>query len=186
MDCIYQNTYELATPVGTVEILGDGRRIPFSVEKNGFDHPYGELHTETNYALFVDVDQLTVGAQYQIRFSGGALAYCDSDENTEAMAVTIDGWSVGIGAFHPNEREEAAQAWEYSRKTGKDKNTAAPFCPDESRLNGYTVRVSDDRRGFTFKLLDKSRLRVRFLVAWIRNETPDPRKYEEALGFWLT
>ena len=87
-----------------------------------------------------------------------------SDEHTESLTNTLGEWSVGIGSFDMNE--------------GRSNY-------DELRT-GYDVWRSEDNRGFSFVLLDRSVEKITFLVAWIKKSPKTQIDYEAALDFWLT
>ena len=182
---IYTDITELVCQIGKFSVNYENTKIPFSVRKNSYNVPYYDITTETNYALDIDTNLLEINKQYDIVFSEGGLHFRGSDEHTESIVTTIENWSIGIGAYNPNDDEEIEQAILY---TGKDKGYIQyPPVFDETRFVRYTVSsASESSGGFEFKLLDYSYPEIVFNVAWIKNNTYDKDTYEDALDFWLT
>ncbi|MBE7050936.1 MAG: hypothetical protein E7394_09290 [Ruminococcaceae bacterium] len=192
---IYKNITELKTPVGYFYVSDGKENIPFSIRKNTFDVPYhiynddnhiiGELNTETNYDLVLDVNILKTDCYYHVAFSNGMFYFGGSDEHTESIVATVDKWSIGIGSYNPNDDEELEQAIFY---TGKEKGCIQyPPTFDETKFVRYIVSsASESTGGFEFKLLDYSYPEIVFKVAWIENNKYDKETYEDALDFWLT
>lgn len=196
-DYLFHNITELKSPIGTFSVMYKEQKVPFSVAKNSFDIPYDVYEdekivktftTETNYSLEIDVCNLKIGEVYKLSFSAGILEFCDSDERTVALATTEDGWTVGVGMYNPNDDGELEQAIEYSKEKGyyAQKVIIEPPQYDESRLKGYSIWQSDDKSGFTFKLLDDTVKTIYFSVAWIKCEVDSEDDCEGAIGFWLT
>jgi len=191
-DYIYENITLLKTPVGYFYVTDGQKHIPFSVRKNGFDVPYEvydikkngtyEFNTETNYDLVIDLRELRMGITYRIGFSGGKLHFGGSDEHTESLVTTIGKWSVGLGAFDPNDDEKTEQAIKYTGR-GKSHIQDPPFF-DETKFIRYDVSSTSD--GFDFRLLDRSCPYIVFTAAWIENTVYDKDIYEDAIDFWLT
>lgn len=195
-DFVYKNIIKLNTPVGYFFVSNGKENIPFSVRKSIFNVPYNiyndnnqkiieELNTETNYDLVIDVKSLKLNHYYNIGFSNGIWHFGGSDEHTESIVTTIDNWSVGIGAYNPNEDEEIEQAILY---TGKEKGYIQhPQTFDETKFVRYSVSSAFEFSDhFEFKLLDYSYPEIVFNVAWIENGGYDKEIYEDALDFWLT
>ena len=192
---IYEDVTELKTPVGYFFVTDGKVKIPFSIRKSTFNVPYqiydnnnqviDEINIETNYDLVIDVNKIKLGCYYYISFSEGTFSFGGSDEHTESIVTTIENWSIGIGAYNPNDDEEIEQAISY---TGKDKGYVQyPPVFDETRFARYTgSSASESSGGFEFKLLDYSYPEIVFNVAWIKNNTYDKDTYEDALDFWLT
>ena len=164
MKYIYENILSLSCPVGEFSVCHEGEKIPFCIRKNNYDVPYDNITTETNYALDIDTENLTVGKQYDVMFSKGGLHFCGSDEHTESLTTTIDHWSVGIGSYNMND---------------DDFHQNVPH-------KGYDVWRSEDNRGFSFVLLDRTVEKITFLVAWIESKEIPNVDYENVLDFWLT
>ncbi|MBE6609993.1 MAG: hypothetical protein E7634_04950 [Ruminococcaceae bacterium] len=163
MKYIYENISSLPCPVGEFTVCNGIQKIPFSIRKNDYNVPYDNITTETNYALDIDTKCLEIGKQYNVVFSEGGLNYCGSDEHTESITNTIDNWSVGIGSYDMNEDED-----------------------NPKNYKGYDVWRSEDNLGFSFVLLDRTRDKITFLVAWIENKEVPNVDYESVLDFWLT
>lgn len=191
---IYKNIIKLETPVGYFFVTDGKNNIPFSVQKNNFNVPYevydnkeiiGELNTDTNYDLVIDVNDIKIGSCYYIKFSVGNLSFGGSDEHTESIVTTINNWSVGIGAYNPNDDEELEQAAIY---TGNDKGYIQyPPVFDETKFVRYSLSSPFEHSdGFEFKLLDYSYPEITFKVAWIENDRFDKETYEDAISFWIT
>ena len=161
---IYENIVSLPCPVGNFTVKQGDKKIPFSIRKNDYDVPYGDIITETNYALDIDASLLDPGVQYDVVFSEGGLHFFGSDEHTLSITNTIDKWSVGIGAYDMNDD---------------------CFCQEASH-RGYEVWCSEGNFGFSFVLLDRTVEKITFLVAWIENKERTSLYYESALDFWLT
>lgn len=196
---VFCNITELASPVGIFTVKYQEKRIPFSIKKNNFDIPVevydsenrnvvAMLQTETNYALIIDFSNLEIGITYKISFSCGNLKRFDSDEHTEALTTTINGYSVGIGMYNPNDDEEIEQSICYSKQRGfyTQKMIIEPPSYDETKFRGYTIKQAEDKTGYYFKVLDNTLDKITFLVAWIENKSLSANKYEDALSFWLT
>ena len=161
---IYENISTLSCPVGEFSVCHGTEKVPFSIRKNSYNVPYYDITTETNYALDIDTDLLTLGKQYKAVFSEGNLHFRGSDEHTESLTNTIGKWSVGIGSFDMNDD-----------------------CFNQDKPHkGYDVWQSEDNLGFSFVLLDRTVEKITFLVAWIENFENKNIDYEDALDFWLT
>ena len=161
---IYKNISVLSCPVGEFSVCHGNEKIPFSIRKNSYNVPYYDITTETNYALDIDTNLLTLGKQYNIVFSGGGLHFCGSDEHTESLTNTLDKCSVGIGSFDMND----------------------DIFNSDRQHTGYDVWRSEDNLGFSFVLLDRTVETITFLVAWIEHSENQKIDYEDALDFWLT
>ncbi len=197
-DYVYKDITMLETPIGDIAVTCGRNLIPFSVSHNLFNVPYDiyddvgniidTIQTDTNYTIEIDVNNLNVGEWCGIYLLAIEMDYCASDERTIAYSITKDGWTVGIGAYNPNEDDEDEQAWNYSREKGYlEKNfVMPPPVYDETNMNRYRIEVSDDKQGFIFKLLDKNFEKICFDVAWIRHKKYESVDYEDAIGFWLT
>lgn len=194
---LFYNITELKSPVGVFSIKGGGKTVRFSVRKNTFDVPYEvceneksvlTLSSENNYILEIDIDALEAGNTYKICFSAGGMKYCASDEHTEALSVTLNGRTVGLGMYDPNDEEKLRQAFAYSKQTGcyRQGKIAAPPSYDESKFCGYLIEPSDDGSGYLFKVLDDATAKICFSAAWIENGNIPAQECESAIGFWLT
>ncbi len=161
---IYTDITELVCPIGKFSVNYENTKIPFSVRKNSYNVPYYDITIETNYAIDIDTNLLEINKQYNIVFSEGGLRFCGSDEYTESITTTIGNWSVGIGSYDINEK----------------------CCYTNEPHKGYDVWKSEDGRGFSFILLDRSVEEITFLVAWIENLPNSNIDFEDALDFWLT
>lgn len=183
-ELIFQNIEELITPIGSFTVTEGEKKIPFSVSKNQFDLPYevygkdnksviATIQTQTNYDIIINVSDLEIGHSYKLAFSE-KMVFCDSDEHTEALSITKDNWSVGLGMYDPNDGVINSM-WPASKAE-----------IDESVFVRYSIEASPGSTGYIFKLLDKSFPRIYFPVAWVKNEGLPPIEYESALGYWLT
>ena len=197
-DMLKQIKKSIVTPIGKVFITDGESSIPFTVDKNDCDYmldiydennkPTGrKIHTETNYQIAIKTNDLEIGKIYKIVFSGGKLEFSDSDEGTEGLSITKDGWTFGIGMFNPNEYEEMEQSIRHSINIGKGiyGNQIPRFEYDESRFRNYIIESSDDKSGYTFRLLDRDRDEIIFKIAWIEHKDIDPLRCDDAISFWI-
>ena len=189
---VFKNIKRLETPVGYFNITEGGKEIPFSVRKNGFNIPaeiddkgIEKLTTDTNYEIVISTKTIEVGRRYKVSFNGCKLKYCASDENTDCRTATINGWSVGLGMYDPNDSEWTEQ-YLYYLDYVKEIYPNREFICDKTKYKEYDINLSEDDSGYEFLLLDKSRNEIVFLAAWIKNEKYPQIEYEGALGFWLT
>lgn len=195
---IYKNIKKLQMPVGYFKVVSIfNESIPFSIVKNPYDYPYPiyddsdqlieEISIDTNYKLIIETENLSVGSMYQVFFSGGNLNYSISDEHTEAITTLINGWTVGIGMYNPNDEEELKQAIRYSKEKGFYQQHAIIHPPqyDESKFSQYVIK-NYDQSGYWFKLLDKSVSTISFFVAWMENKNLPDLECDSAIGYWLT
>ena len=194
---IYKQIYVFRTPVGNITVCNKEKEIPFDVVKNPYDVPYEvydeqwenvlyEIQTDTNYAIEIFSEALEVGAFYEICFDGGELRYGGGDEHTTAIIGSFAGYSIAMGAYDPNDDEKMMQSYMYAQEKGYRDFIAPPPFYDESKFCRYDVEISEDKRGYRFKLLDKSDEKIRFLIAWIKNEKFGSENAEEAVEFWVT
>lgn len=194
MSWVYRCITSLETPCGEVLVVDqEERRCRFSVRKNPYCPDYylaygaGErINTENNYLLCVDADDLQAGRMYRVYLAGAPLRFGDSDEHTEAVSGTWNGYSIAIGAYDPNDEEKMRQAVEYSLRAGITGRIVPPLRYDESRFVKYDVELLADCSGFRFRLLDRSVREVKFPVAWIENGNGEQGEYEAAVEFWTT
>ena len=191
---IYRRIFSLKAPIGEFTITNKGIPIVFSVLKNPYNQPYGAsedddsgITTDTNYVLQIDVDSLEVGETYKVAFSL-PLDYCDSDEHTEALCISKNGWSVGLGMLDPNDEVKMDQYIFISHEENNQRYffLQEPPCFDRSNFVNYDVERSEDKTGYSFTLLDRSAEKISFLAAWIENNEYSVDDCEAALGFWLT
>ena len=191
---IYERIDYLPTPCGKILITDErGQNRKFSVKPNTYNVDY-ELYsgtedeiilkTDTNYSICINTADLELGHSYNIRLDGGRLHYGDSDERTVCVSGTYNGYSIAIGAYDPNEDEKLRQACGYSENRGL-KQIVYPPEYDESRLKEYNVEMPEDRSGFSFRLIDRSREWICFQVAWIKNDH-NTEEYEGAVELWTT
>lgn len=171
-NCVFTNIDKLITPVGFFRVYSDsGEIIPFSVEKNLFDHPaevyddsdrvIGTISTETNYCIVIDTASLEIGKNYRIEFSAGKWTFCGSDEGTVCYASVIGDYAVGIGGDDPTENRG-------------------------SRFEDYNVFPIDGLNGFGFSIFNDSKESIIFPVAWVLIDQFPAVEYEAGLDFWLT
>ena len=194
---IYKRIYALKTPIGTITVCNKEKGIPFDVVKNTYDvayevydrqweHVLYEIQTDTNYGIEIFCADLEIGTWYELFFDGGKLKYGGGDEHTTAIVGSFAGYSIAIGAFDPNDDEKMIQSYMHSKEKGYRDFIAPPSFYDESKFCRYDVEISDNMKGYRFKLLDKSDEKIVFLVAWIKNEMMDPDNAEAAVEFWVT
>lgn len=199
MDWVYRDIDVLPTPCGEITVVDENnRRCRFSVRKNPYSPDYHmfygtenekPINTDTNYLLCVCADDLELKNTYRICLTGTALHYGDSDEHTEAVSGTANGYSIAIGAYDPNDDEKISQAYEYSSAQGylAQKRLVPPSRYDESRFERYVVEMPEDHSGFSFRLLERSVKEIIFRVAWVKhNENAEYSEYEAAVEFWTT
>ncbi|MDE6731692.1 MAG: hypothetical protein K2J77_02290 [Oscillospiraceae bacterium] len=199
MDCVYRDIDALPTPCGEITVVDENnRRHRFSVRKNPYSPDYQmfystenekSINTDTNYLLCVCADDLVLQQTYKICLTGTALHYGDSDEHTEAVSGTANGYSIAIGAYDPNDDEKIRQAYEYSSAQGylAQKRLVSPPQYDESRFEQYDVEMLEDYSGFSFRLLERSVKEITFRVAWVKhNEDVESSEYEAAVELWTT
>ena len=169
--------YLLKCPVGEFRLTDGKKDFPFSVRKNSFNIPYeycGKLiESEENYEIVIKTENLTIGETYCFEFSHRNFVWTESDENTNCIAQTINGYSVGSGIYDFNENEKERQFVE-----------KIPF--DESKMKFYIVDEKDFSDGWKFKLVDKSQEEIVLKAAWVENGNFPFKICESALGFWLT
>ena len=188
----------IVTPIGEVFVSDGTSLISFMVDKNNCDKmldvydengkPTGrKIHTETNYQIAIKTSDLEIGKTYKIIFSGGKLEFSDSDEGTEGLSITKEGWTFGMGMFNPNEDEEFEQRIRYSKKLGNGEygNSIPRFEYYESKFRNYIIESSDDKSGYTFKLLDRDKIDIIFKIAWIEHKDIDPIRCDDAISFWI-
>lgn len=199
MDRVYRDIDVLTTPCGQISVVDEkGCKYRFSVRKNPYSPDYHlfygtdnekTVNTDTNYFLCVHTDDLVLKQIYRICLTGRILHYGDSDEHTEAVSGTSNGYSIAIGAYDPNDDEKVRQAYEYSSVQGcLPKNMIVrPPQYDESRFERYDVEMLEDHSGFSFRLLDCSVKEIVFRVAWVKhNEGVASSEYEAAVELWTT
>lgn len=186
------------TPCGAIIVINENNeKCRFSVKQNPY-HPeyhlfYGTeheeaVHTDTNYFLCIHTYDLKLGETYKIRLIGSQLHFGDSDEHTEAVSGTSNGYSIAIGSYDPNDEEKLRQADEYSFRQGllSRNKICFPSQYDERCFVKYDVEMLDDYSGFSFRLLENSIQEINFLVAWIENKHEGLLDYEGAVEFWTT
>ena len=169
--------YSLKCPVGEFKLTDGKNCFPFSVRKNPFNIPYeycGKLiESEQNYEIVIKTENLTIGETYCFEFSHGNFVWTESDENTNCIAQTINGYSVGSGIYDFNENE-------------KERQFVEKIPLDESKMKFYIVDEKDFSNGWKFKLVDKSQEEIVLKAAWVENGNFPFKICESALGFWLT
>lgn len=198
MSWIYYHIDSLQTPCGEIAVIDENKRkCRFSVKKNPY-HPdyylfYGSkneeaLNTNTNYLICIETCDLTVGHMYKICITGSPLHYGASDEHTEAVSGTSNGYSIAIGAYDPNDNEKMEQSYKYSQKQGFfSRNKIIPFLQyEKSRFVQYDVEMLENCSGFSFRLLANSMQEIKFPVAWVKNKYENFLDYEAAVELWTT
>lgn len=198
MPWIHRHIDFLPTPCGEITVTdGTGSRIRFSVKANPFRPDYHlfcgtekeeAINTDTNYLICIQGRDLRKGHVYKICLTGSQLQYGDSDEHTEAVSGTSNGYSTAIGAYDPNDDEKMKQAYKHSKKHGflAHKMIVSPSQYDETQFVKYDVEMLKDFSGFAFHLIESFLEEINFPVAWIKNKNRDPLDYEAAVEFWTT
>ncbi len=197
MDFIFNDIDKLITPIGSITVTHEGAPITFSVKKNSFNIPYeiygddrhtvtDTLQTETNYNIVIPTVALEIGKIYEIRFDGEALEIGGGDEHTLSLTATFGGYSIGIGAYDPNDNEKLDQAYQHTQEKGYKHGIHMPSEFDQSKFINYALDVLDDMTGYSFKLIDRSAEYIYFTAAWICNGYLDVLYYENALDFWIS
>ena len=167
--------------------------MPFSVlEKTNSVNIHGEndevlreVFIDANCGVVIKTSDYELGRIYKFSFSA-VLEEADGDEPQHARYGTIGNCVVGIGMDNPNEWDELDQCFAYCKKMGiKDGLVEPPFY-DETDFHLYSMRYSDDRKGFEFKLLDKSREWICFDAIWITADKYSLEDCEYAVSFWIT
>ncbi len=192
-----QELKQLETPIGIVLITDGNKTIPFTISKNiitltyevyeKFTVPTGKyLHTETSYKIIINTNDLDFGRDFKIMFTPGKLEFQSSDEANEALVITKDGWTLGLGMYDPNDKEMNRQLLFHYKRCQQNATREEPFEYDITKFRRYCVERSEDDSGFTFRLLDRSEENIIFYVAWIKHDGVDASYYEDAIGFWLT
>jgi len=184
-------TDKLATPCGCITVTGsEGELVPFAVRKNGFDVTYesfsGRLHhTEHNYIIAIASSSLKPGNVYRIALSGAQLGIGCSDECTECVSSTANGFAIAIGAIDHNEWRKVEQLVAYAKANNIDLHLPMrnAINYDRSEFVRYDVARLEDCSGFSFELLDENWEEIVFPVAWIED---DHGEGEEAVQFWTT
>lgn len=195
---VYTHIKLLPTPCGVIAITDEsGKNVKFSVRDNPYRPDYHLFYgtenqeivnTDTNYLISVDTSILVLGQIYRIHLTGSELHLGDSDEHTESVCGTSNGYSISIGTFDPNDDEKMSQAEDYSKKQGylARRTIVEPQEYDKSRFVKYDVEMLADYSGFAFHLLERTIDKIVFPVAWIENKHEDADEYEGAVGFWTT
>ena len=185
MEYIFRDIEELTTPVGNFSVYCVDKKIPFSVIRNNFDIPYYEINISNTYYILINTSVLEIGSVYKVVFSCGEWEFEDSDEHTTCYCSVIENWAVGIGAYDPNDDEETAQIFQYSKLNGFH-NLKQPDKYDESKFISHIIETLPEQNGYSFRLIDKSWEYIKFPVAWIKIKEYSAETYRRALGFWLT
>ena len=195
---IYRHISSLSTPCGEITVTDEKEnKCRFSVKKNPYNPDYHlfygtekeeAFNTDTNYLICIHASDLIVGDMYKVCITGCQLHYGDSDEHTEAVSGTLNGYSIAIGSYDPNDEEKMAQAYEYSRKQGflACNMIKCPPQYDESCFVQYDVEMLEDCSGFRFCLLENTIQEISFSVAWVKNKYENLLDYEDAVEFWTT
>ncbi|MDE6501418.1 MAG: hypothetical protein K2L10_04990 [Ruminococcus sp.] len=185
MEYIFYNIKDLITPVGNFSVYYEDKKIPFSVIRNNFDIPYGEINISDTYYILISTSDLEIGSVYRVVFSCGEWEFEASDEHTYCYCSVIENWAVGIGAYDPNDDEKIAQIFQYS-KLNSFNTLRCPDKYDESKFISHIIEPLPENNGYSFRMLDKSQEDIQFPVAWIEINEYSAETYKNALGFWLT
>ena len=189
---VFKDIKRLETPVGYFSITDGEKEIPFSVMKKsysvdiygGSDEVLREVNTDTHYSIALETKNLDLGKLYNFLFSS-VLEEAQDDDGQYSRYGTIGNCVVGIGMFNPNDEDELDQCFEYSKKMGIEHALVEPPFYDEKNFHIYSMKYSDDRKGFVFKLLDRSREIIFFDAVWITEGEYSLEDCEEAVEIWV-
>jgi hypothetical protein len=198
-DLILTNITELKTPIGIITVKCLGKYIPFDVVPGIFSSDY-EIYSEdnktilthifadANYQIRIATSNLIIEAEYIIKFDGGTFHYNSGDEHTISLTGTFGGYSLGLGAYDPNDDEKVEQAYAYSKEKGLlgKKFIMEPSKYDTRGFVQYYLDVLDEMAGYSFTLIDRSCEYIFFPVAWICVNTSDDDTFEAAIDFWIS
>lgn len=188
----------IPSPCGYIRVAdASGKAIPFTIRKSAYYTEYeletskGErklVNTDTKYDVVIDTAELALQTEYRIYLRGTTLHYGDSNEHTECVSGSANGYSIAIGAYDPNDEDKMDQMEEYSELNGfllKNLLVKPPVYNEDSFLR-YDVEMLRDYSGFKFHLIDREDPNICFPVAWIKNEPGEEMYYEGAVEFWTT
>lgn len=177
MRYLYQNIKRFSTPCGDITITDNNTPLNFSVCRSPLDREswafYGsdnayKFKVNDDYELHISTGNLTTNRVYKISLCGNIkMNYGDSDEYTEAVAGTENGFSISIGAYDPNANEKLSQHY-------KAHQSNAEFTGyDKSLFTEYEITRLSDCSGYSFALLDNFTIKeIVFKSAWIKHYTP--------------
>ncbi len=190
---IFKDIKRLETPVGYFSITDGKKEMPFSVKENAYsvniygenDEVLREVIADTCYAVEIKTSDYEIGKIYKYSFSE-QLVEVDWDDAQYSRYDTIKNYVVGIGMFNPNEWDELDQCYEYSNKMGIKNEILEPPSYNEKIFKKYSMRYSDDKKGFYFKLLDRSSDKIYFEASWIKIGEFSKDDCETAIIMWTT
>ena len=190
---VFENIKRLETPVGYFSITDGEKEMPFSVKKGAYSvYIYGEddevlreVFADTSYAVEIKTSDYEIGKIYKFAFSS-VLEEVDGDEPQHSRYGIIGNCVVGIGMYNPNECDELDQCYKYSKEIGAEHELHEPPFYDETDFQLYSMRYSEDRKGFDFKLLDRSREKIYFDSAWMTAGKYSLEDCEYVVDFWVS
>lgn len=169
----------LETPAGTITVDWAGKHIPFSVGPNPYSPPCEGMTPADNVVIYIHTIRLP-NEEVRLRFSGCRLTPDAGDDGTLAVTGIADGWAVGLGAFDPNDRAKMEQCLARGQREGE-------FIYDARNFREYTVDVSPEGDGFTFRLLTDRRGDILcFKAAWLPLGDRSAADCTAAVDFWVT
>ena len=110
------------TPFGYIEVLRNGKTIPFEISRSVFDtESFDEevITIEGCYDIFIDYDDLKKGDEVLVRYSSGELEYDGGDENTINALSKIEGFVVEFGFLFLDNPEDQ-ERFPYKQTSLKD------------------------------------------------------------------
>lgn len=191
---IYSNITKFSSPIGDFIITCNETRIPFNVGRitdhsyllyNEDGKEYGELKNDDIYEIIIPVENLVLGKDCEIIFTGKNLSDTTSGERTYGKMAVIDNYVIGIGTYDPNEDIKIDQDYEYSKERRYLDQGFIISKEDYVRENFIWYDLKEDAyiNGFKFELLDNSSEYIYFKVAWLENIHP---LTEDAIDYWIT
>lgn len=164
-DLIFSNVTDLKTPIGIITVKCLGKYIPFDVVSGIFSSDYEiydednktiltHIFADANYQIRIATSNLKIEENYIIKFDGGTFHYNSGDEHTTSLTGTFRGYSLGLGAYDPNDNKKMEQAYVYSKEKRflKQKFIMEPSKYDTSEFVQYSLDVLDEMSGLFFHI----------------------------------
>jgi len=183
--------YHLPSPCGSITVRDDRNSfVPFIVREIGshtdFVSGSGAVYnTPHRYIIVIPAGSAEKGRVYRIAQEGCRLCIGDTDECSECVAGSGNGFSFALGGTDLNDGEKRRQYT--ARLTADDPPyTITSECAyDRSGFERYDLHVLPDFSGFRFERLDDSCGEIVFLAAWIETHPGIERETEDAVQFWV-